>query len=123
MYAAEFDASPPTLPQKQIELRNKVIHKGFIPSGADALSFARSVHDYMSPLVVKFALSMREQCGQVFVEERAARAGGRRELHSTSHGGANFIYWLPNRESENSSFDAKLQEFARIPRSGRPFFA
>jgi polyhydroxyalkanoate synthesis regulator phasin len=43
MYLSEFGSLPPLLPNKMVELRNKVVHKGKIPSREEAIQFGQEV--------------------------------------------------------------------------------
>ena len=49
LYTIENDKEPPLLHNNKIEFRNKVIHRGRIPSKEDAISYGETVLDIISP--------------------------------------------------------------------------
>jgi hypothetical protein len=65
--------SPPAAPM--VEFRNKVIHKGYIPSRAEALEYARKVHDYVGGIVSRLNREFAEFVSAVHSDERKKVTG------------------------------------------------
>lgn len=53
LYLLEFGEKPNLLSKKNIELRNKVVHKGKIPTREDAVDFGQEVLDLVRPVISK----------------------------------------------------------------------
>ncbi|WP_066860637.1 hypothetical protein [Sphingobium sp. TCM1] len=51
LYQLENNAVPPLLAQKHVNLRNRVVHQGYLPSEEDAVLFAQAVVDLLQPLL------------------------------------------------------------------------
>lgn len=51
LYLLENKAVPPVLPRKYVELRNRVIRQGYVPTEDDAIEFAQAVVNIVQPLL------------------------------------------------------------------------
>lgn len=51
VYLLQHNSKAPILNRKRLEFRNKVIHKGEIPTREDAIDFGNAVLDVVSPLI------------------------------------------------------------------------
>ncbi|MCW2338171.1 hypothetical protein M2337_002404 [Sphingobium sp. B2D3A] len=51
LYFLENGSAPPQLPRKCVELRNKVIHQGLLPTEDDAIAFGQAVVDLVQPVL------------------------------------------------------------------------
>lgn len=64
LYLLHFNAAPATS-QKAVEFRNRVIHKGYIPSSEDASEYGEFVYDYILGTLKGMMPSLRQQIAQV----------------------------------------------------------
>jgi hypothetical protein len=69
LYVARRGKVPPMLPTNQIEFRNRVIHKGYIPSAAHVRQFAAAVSAVMVPLVEEMKADRGDQMHGLQVRE------------------------------------------------------
>lgn len=51
IYLQEFKTKPEMLSNSNIELRNKVIHKGYFPSKADCIKFGDNILEFIRPII------------------------------------------------------------------------
>ncbi|WP_378005896.1 hypothetical protein, partial [Aeromonas jandaei] len=65
MYCKAFSESPELLPQRQIQLRNEVIHKGKIPSREEAVAYGQSVLNVINPILKRVKNSFPEGAQKV----------------------------------------------------------
>lgn len=56
LYTQEFGSAPTLLAQGKVNFRNEVIHKGRIPSKAEAMDFGQSILDIINPIADKMNL-------------------------------------------------------------------
>lgn len=68
LWAASFSEKPGILDNNWIKFRNKVVHKGGIPSKDEAIEFGEAVYEVMSPLRARLFKEMAEHCQNVLVE-------------------------------------------------------
>jgi hypothetical protein len=68
LYLLETGRTPADLPV--VEFRNKVIHKGYIPSHAESLDYGRSVHEYMVAIVAQMNKDSSAFVLEVHYDER-----------------------------------------------------
>lgn len=61
-YLSEFKKSPPIIPNKTVEFRNGVIHKGEFPSMNDVKSYGKYVYDY----IIEMLIELKKQCPNGF---------------------------------------------------------
>ena len=52
IYLQEFKEKPIQLPNSMKELRNKVIHKGYLPTHNECIKFGNSVLNFIRPIIV-----------------------------------------------------------------------
>lgn len=65
LYLQEFKQKPILLHQKNIELRNQVIHKGKIPSRLEAINYGQAVLDIVRPLLAVFKEDFSDAVRQI----------------------------------------------------------
>ena len=53
IYLKEFGVKPEMLKQKSIELRNKVIHKGYFPNYDECVNFGNDILNFIRPTIEK----------------------------------------------------------------------
>lgn len=53
VYLGEFGEDPECLGKKYIELRNKVIHKGYFPSESESIAYGNAVLHFIVPIIRK----------------------------------------------------------------------
>jgi hypothetical protein len=100
---------PAVLPKDDwVQFRNKVVHKGYLPTKEETLKYAEIIHDYMITLVILMNTTMRDAVSTTWVEERARRGTGAADLYSTSHGPANFVPHICDDFRCKSTFTEKL---------------
>lgn len=51
LYLLENRSVPPQLPRKFVELRNKVVHQGLLPTEDEAIAFGQAVVDLVQPVL------------------------------------------------------------------------
>lgn len=64
-YLMETGRAPSLLPNLQVSFRNKVIHKGHIPSQVNAIAFGQAVLNVINPIVKDLKENYAEQIGQL----------------------------------------------------------
>jgi hypothetical protein len=62
-WATKFGEAPKVLAQRQVEVRNRVIHKGQIPTKAEAIEYGNSALGLARPQVRRLQEVMPERCG------------------------------------------------------------
>ncbi|MEH3087899.1 MAG: hypothetical protein PGN26_15500 [Xylophilus ampelinus] len=122
LYLQEVKQPAPLVEKKNVEFRNNVIHKGYLPSKQETLGYGRAVHNIMIKILAYVSNELQQFSDEVWVEERAARAGDRPGLSITSHGNANFISRTADELRSGKTFDEKLEVFSRGGRERRWIF-
>jgi hypothetical protein len=64
LYLLQFNTPPPTRPNR-VEFRNKVIHKGYVPTLAEAINYAEYIYDYIVDTLKALKSSLSKQIDQV----------------------------------------------------------
>jgi hypothetical protein len=82
----ERKTSPPA--PLMVEFRNKVVHKGYIPTRAEALEYARHVHDHIVSIVAQMNSDLKDFVRAVHSDERARVTG---EAHNSNMSVKNYI--------------------------------
>jgi hypothetical protein len=80
LYALSFSEVPKLLPNKMIELRNDVIHKGILPEKSDALAFGEAAYEVIQAGIRKLRAACLSDVNKILgrhVAEIAAKIGGR----------------------------------------------
>lgn len=68
LWAASFREKPRILSNDWTSFRNKVVHKGGIPSKDESIAFGEAVYQVMSPLRGRLAQEMADACREVLAE-------------------------------------------------------
>lgn len=68
LYLLHFNAPPPTN-TKRVEFRNNVIHKGYVPTMAEATDYAEYVYDYIVETLEAMKSSLNGEIDQVCKDE------------------------------------------------------
>ena len=110
LYLSQAKCPPSLIDSK---FRNKVIHKGYLPNAIETFKYAKEVHDNMLQILMYICENLQGESDAVWIEERAARANGRTELQTTSHGNANFISRTLDPVRSTMTFEEKLKIFAK----------
>ncbi|MDQ0269918.1 hypothetical protein [Cytobacillus purgationiresistens] len=107
LYVTEFTKAPPKIPNQEVEFRNKVIHKGYIPSKKEAYSYAKFIFEYIKELMLLLVDHQKNILNVVF--------------QKNSGKGKNFVenefisYLLPVNLSKSQlskrKFDESIDEF------------
>ena len=122
LYLQEARVRPALMAPKTTEFRNRVVHKGYLPTRLETLDYARSAHDHMIGILRFVSDNMQAHSDTVWVAERASRAPGRTDLQTTSHGNANFVSRTRDPLRTETPFDRKLEIFSRGTREQRWIF-
>lgn len=92
IYTQSFNEAPSLLSQNNTSFRNDVIHKGIIPSKADAMAFGQSILDIINPIAEKMSVDFQD----AIFEIASQQMDGLRELSTKGN--------KPNPSSMNSPF-------------------
>jgi hypothetical protein len=86
LYLREYGTPAPLLPQSNVEFRNKVIHKGYIPTRMEASTYGDAVLQHMAGLYKELYTSRRTAVSALDGLERAKvlRSADRRHLSNAS---------------------------------------
>ena len=68
LYLSEFGHSPTLLSNSNTQLRNEVIHKGKIPSRAEAMAYGQAVLDVVRPILVETQKALSEGVQQTILQ-------------------------------------------------------
>ncbi|MFC6458599.1 hypothetical protein [Paenibacillus vulneris] len=71
LYLAVFKRSPELMPQKNIEFRNNVIHKGKFPTVGEAMKYAESTFNYIKQKLVEMKKELDDEV--LYVHDHSLR--------------------------------------------------
>lgn len=111
LYLLETKKNPPPLPM--VDFRNKLIHKGYIPSYAQSLDYGKIVHEYMTHIVAQ----MNRDAGRFVVE---AHADQRKKVTDGKHNSnMSFKHYIPFGTTYTKYYKMTLEEKMRKRKSYR----
>lgn len=83
IYLQEFGNKPIILGKKDIELRNKVIHKGKIPSREEAIKYGQSILNIIRPIMIKLKEDYSDAVGETICQHLKEISKGDDSIKST----------------------------------------
>jgi hypothetical protein len=88
--ALDEQRAPPVFPAKFVKLRNEVVHKGKIPSQAEAIEYGQAIIDYLAPILAKVAATSADASAKIVTRQLiATQVQHHQEGHQPS------TLWMP----------------------------
>lgn len=106
LYLAETGSAPPPMSRWYDDTRNDIVHKGRIPTEADAIRFGQSVFDHLAPILLDLKLRHGESLEQLRHERwSAARKNLRAGEDATSSGTVWVVAWMTEGGKYERTFE------------------
>ncbi|MBF6650721.1 hypothetical protein [Methylobacter sp. BlB1] len=102
-----YKQSPILLPKNQVELRNKVVHKGYIPINSEAVSFGQAVLNIIQNGLTKLEATQREALNELMRQTLCGK-DGKKEFDKTVIPQSILSRLNPISESSETTLDAYL---------------
>jgi hypothetical protein len=74
LYASAFGKKPPKISDKNVNLRNKMVHKGTIPTRDEIMGYARDMYQYMVNTVTELREKLADQFFTVHENDMQSRS-------------------------------------------------
>lgn len=106
LYLMENGSAPPPMSRWYVDTRNDVVHKGRIPTEADALKFGQAVFDHLAPILLDLRHNHHESLTQLFHQRSSA---AQRRLRVGEPHGYFYSVWIVDWMIEGGKYERTVE--------------